>query len=588
MKKIVKTLSALLALLTLLSATCLVNTFAVKCEDYYLNVYELFGDTDGDSKITVKDATAVQKYLAKLIALERRQTMAADVDANGKVSVSDATDIQKYLANIIPCFEADPAFRYKLGDKELNLSYEYDGIEKIIVDIEENGFYKFNFKTKSDGFGSLDVYDDKMNYIMSVDTDYQSDTGTLYLKRGKYICIAQAAYVMGEKDIYRFSVTESEAPFDTESAQAIKAGESVNVSSNATDKIFKLEYDPKVYGGMAVYLMAEGENPKVTFEVYDSYLSGGYKYEPDSQGNTKYLSYFTDFYSDKITNKESYIVIKQEEGGSDFTLTCKTYLDFILENCTEVKVDETLTTQTVEYTYGEDFSYFESQLMVKFTPEKDGYYKLNIESEDVNYISGTSASRLYPDVIMTGWLRNKGNEATAITELKAGKTYAYWCYVDTNSVADVTLKITESSKDEFDTWFEESTKPDSVGPEHGGTNWKDSSTPLELGKETYVSLRSLEESEDYEADKQYFKFTADEDMTVVIYSLGSEDANIEVGDDEDYRGTYDNCGRLSSDFAVVCDMKKGETCYFVVTSYEYYGDAFYLGVKDIKDYQSII
>lgn len=47
-------------------------------------------------------------------------------------------------------------------------------------------------------------------------------------------------------------------------------------------------------------------------------------------------------------------------------------------------------------------------------------------------------------------------------------------------------------------------------------------------------------------------------------------------------------GNITVDLAVVCDMKKGETCYFVVTSYEYYGDAFYLGVKDIKDYQSII
>ena len=62
----------------------------------------------------------------------------------------------------------------------------------------------------------------------------------------------------------------------------------------------------------------------------------------------------------------------------------------------------------------------------------------------------------------------------------------------------------------------------------------------------------------------------------------------EIEDEEEYRGTYDNCGRLSSDFAVVCNMKKGETCYFRVSSYEYYGDAFYLGVKDINDYQSII
>lgn len=586
--KTVKILSVLLALLTLLSVISVVNTFAAECEDYYLDVYELYGDTDGDSKITVKDATAVQKHLAKLITLERKEMMSADVDANGKVSVSDATDIQKYLANIIPCFEADPAHRYKPGDKDLNLSYEYDGIEKILVDITEDGFYKFNFKTKSDGFGYLEVYDDRMNYLSGVDTDFQSDTGTLYLTRGRYICIARAEYVIDEADVYRFSVTESEAPFDVESAQLIKAGESVKVSSNATNKIFKIEYDPEVYGGKAVYLMAQGENPKVSLEVYDSHLSWRGLYEPDSKGDTKSLLYFTDYYSGKVKNTEYYVVVKQEEGGSDFTLTCKTYLDYILENCTEVKLDEVFTTKAEEFTYGEDFSYFEAQLMVKFTPQKDGYYKLNIKSEDVNYISGTSAGSFYPDVIMTNWLRNKGNEATAITELKAGKTYAYWCYIDTNSATDVTFNITESSKDEFEIWFEEASNPENLGPEYDGTSWRDECIPLELGKETYVSLLPMEETEDFLNDEQYFKFTADEDMTVVVYSLGSEDAVIEIEDEEEYRGTYDNCGRLSSDFATVCNMKKGETCYFRVSSYEYYGDAFYLGVKDINDYQSII
>ena len=58
----------------------------------------LIGDTDQDSKITVLDATAIQKHLASLKMLFGRGKRAADSDQDGVVSVIDATKIQKYLA----------------------------------------------------------------------------------------------------------------------------------------------------------------------------------------------------------------------------------------------------------------------------------------------------------------------------------------------------------------------------------------------------------------------------------------------------------------------------------------------------------
>jgi len=60
----------------------------------------LLGDSDQDGKVTVKDATIVQKHVAKIITLKGIAPKAADADQDGKISVKDATAIQKYVAKI--------------------------------------------------------------------------------------------------------------------------------------------------------------------------------------------------------------------------------------------------------------------------------------------------------------------------------------------------------------------------------------------------------------------------------------------------------------------------------------------------------
>lgn len=57
------------------------------------------GDADGDGKVTVLDATTIQKKLAS-ISVHYYNEAAANVDGDAKVTVLDATNIQKYLAHI--------------------------------------------------------------------------------------------------------------------------------------------------------------------------------------------------------------------------------------------------------------------------------------------------------------------------------------------------------------------------------------------------------------------------------------------------------------------------------------------------------
>ena len=59
----------------------------------------ILGDADGDGKVTVLDATAIQKKLASMDVASFNET-AADVDGDKKVTILDATYIQKYLASM--------------------------------------------------------------------------------------------------------------------------------------------------------------------------------------------------------------------------------------------------------------------------------------------------------------------------------------------------------------------------------------------------------------------------------------------------------------------------------------------------------
>lgn len=65
--------------------------------------YYLLGDPDASGRVTISDATLIQKYLAKLVVFtDKAARLCADTDTDGIVTVRDATAIQKYLAGLTP------------------------------------------------------------------------------------------------------------------------------------------------------------------------------------------------------------------------------------------------------------------------------------------------------------------------------------------------------------------------------------------------------------------------------------------------------------------------------------------------------
>ena len=59
------------------------------------------GDVNRDGKLNIKDATAIQKYLAKMIDFDDTQISLADYNKDNKVNIKDVTYIQKKLAKLI-------------------------------------------------------------------------------------------------------------------------------------------------------------------------------------------------------------------------------------------------------------------------------------------------------------------------------------------------------------------------------------------------------------------------------------------------------------------------------------------------------
>ncbi|MBQ7818417.1 MAG: Cys-Gln thioester bond-forming surface protein [Bacteroidales bacterium] len=64
----------------------------------FFDLFLVVGDINRDGRLNIKDATAIQKFLARLTTLDEASLVLADTDKNGRVTIKDSTNIQKYLA----------------------------------------------------------------------------------------------------------------------------------------------------------------------------------------------------------------------------------------------------------------------------------------------------------------------------------------------------------------------------------------------------------------------------------------------------------------------------------------------------------
>lgn len=82
----------------------------------------LYGDADLDGKVTVKDATLIQKCAAKMLEIEGKAFTQANVNGDSALNVRDATAIQKKVANLLDKFPVEEKTVVSVGASASDLS----------------------------------------------------------------------------------------------------------------------------------------------------------------------------------------------------------------------------------------------------------------------------------------------------------------------------------------------------------------------------------------------------------------------------------------------------------------------------------
>ena len=142
---------------------------------YYYNPYVApalkNNDITGDGKVNIKDATAVQKHLAKLDVLADDVIALADYDYSGKVNVKDATALQKHIANINISIGTVVTNFYFVNDKGENVKVAESVEKKYKVGTEYKTeapsveLYTLSDKTPANAEGTVAVGTTTVDYF---------------------------------------------------------------------------------------------------------------------------------------------------------------------------------------------------------------------------------------------------------------------------------------------------------------------------------------------------------------------------------------------------------------------------------------
>ena len=589
MKKAIKILS-LIMVTTLILSSVAVSASAAEFWDYYPEYeepYYSFGDVDLNESITVKDATALQKYLAKIITLSEDALYYADVDGNEKVTISDVTCIQKYVAKIIDIFPVEdyaPDYSFVLNFDNypcFDVELTADSAVEIMFTVEVGGYYNIFARADEDTPVYLDLTSEDMeeHWIAR----YSGGSYLIYAKLEPGVYYAYMYLEYGEDTTVEFNAGMTDyVPFAQGDAVELNIGDRIDHKAGKDIPLYKVNVEKLESYGDQLCVYADGENPLVNMLCYDKdyrIVSEGY-----DDGTGKIM---LDIYDDG-ENTEYYILITQEEGGSDFTLCCDTYYGMLRGEAVNAElgtIDEIALEEYVEEYEGETLTFYITQAVHKFAPEKSGYYSFNYYCDNATGVMAVVAD--LNDVDNAYILIDMCEEAARLYDvlyLDAGVEYYIISIIEADEAGTVDFTVLESDEEEYN---EAQNKNNFFESSDDEAQYKE----ISIGDTVEVNFSADRE----EFVTEDFVFTAEEDSTIVLYSEGSQDACVYVLDDEMLLHLGDDIRTLISadgqdvlyesfDFAVIGTVEKGETVYFGVGSNEFSGDSFTFTVLNEADY----
>lgn len=587
MKNFTRIISVALAALLMMSAFA-VSANAAEFRDYYPNPEFICGDVNFDSDVSIKDATTVQKHLAKLVTLSEELIASGDVDGNGKLTISDATLIQKFVAKIIDVFPVEDYtsdYEYTANGEELKVEFVSGNFTEIKVTVETEGFYDI-IAICDEHEIYFDLTSEDMEYYWSAKNNGENMYVFAMLTPGVYYANIYSTDDATCEVIFKAGPSQSEPPFDMddiELAKNLKIGDKIDVKAGAGKYVYRIDVSSLEYEGDQFVIYTEDEGAKASFVCYT------YDYNVISESEYYEGEGITLSVYDDGVNNIYYVVVTVMEDSEAFTLICDSAFAMVKGEAVELALGKTQQIEVEEITEefdGETFTTVTATVVHKFVPADDGYYSFNFESTAAMMVSVTISdfsdieqSYLFVD------MNEEGGRLFDVLSLEGGKEYYLIGIVILESKKNLNLTILESSEEEYLEAQNKNSFNDATDDE---IEYKE----IILGEPVLVEF----EATDDEFVTEDFVFTATEDSTIVLYSENSKDACVYVLDemgmtlhmgDSIYTSFYlpPTYGfYYSDDFAVIGTVAKGETVYFSLGSYAEEGDSFYFTVVNEEDF----
>lgn len=418
MKKYLRIVSVLLAFVILMSLSAL-TAFAEEPEGYADNAEIIRGDTDGSGDITVKDATTIQKYLAKFMEFDEATAFCADVNSSGDITISDATLVQKFVAHIVTSFPSEEP--ESLPKIQMDVEFSYDTAYGTDFTVEEAGLYKVTATPVKDCSLSFLMYGSKDNEMWHSQSDGEAAYSYALFEEGEYHI---AFYPEDNCDVKASVVIEktNESLFDMDSAKRIKLGSKEELKADGSVKVYKFNINSLSEEGDTAYIYTEGENTRANITVYSDVYAVLSTSETLEDGNVEA------FLFDDEMNSFCYIVVECFEDGENFTFHCESAMEFseslvdvvTFDTAYEVEVqnlaDESADSDTEAVYVGE--------YICEFVAEESGFYSITYTSDELSMVNHSILDNYYSSNPGLFFFKEAdGNTVKDVRYFEAGVSY---------------------------------------------------------------------------------------------------------------------------------------------------------------------